>query len=74
MSDPLARLCSNSPPFIITLESNVKFMKLKEIVTSVRDSWLSNKFSSSVPKEMWWEELIGEYKFWGVMGYQGSAN
>ena len=65
MSDPLAWLCS---PYIITLESNVKFMKLKEIVTSVRDSWLSNKFSSSVPKEMWWEELIRENKFWGVMG------
>ena len=37
----------------ITLELNVKVMRFIEIVTNFRSSRLSNKFSLSLPLEMW---------------------
>ena len=39
-------------PHSITLESNVKVVRIKEMITSLGRSWLSSKFSLSVAKEM----------------------
>ena len=36
-------------PYNITPESHIKVMRIKEMVTNLRSSWLLNKFSSSVP-------------------------
>ena len=35
----------------ITIELNVKVMRIKEMITNLRTFWLSNKFSLSLPQE-----------------------
>ena len=46
-------------PYIVILESNVKVMRVKEMIPSLR-IWLSNKFSLSVLLEIYWWQY-GEY-------------
>ena len=36
-------------PYNITPESNIKVMRIKEMITNQKGSWLSNKFSLSAP-------------------------
>ena len=36
-------------PYNITLESHIKVMRRKEMITNKRSSWLLNKFSLSAP-------------------------
>ena len=41
-------------PYGSHLESNVKVMRIKEMITNIRSSlWVKNKFSLSVPWEMY---------------------
>ena len=40
-------------PFIITPESHIKVTKITEMVANHRSSWLVNKFSMSVPQEVY---------------------
>ena len=51
-------------PYIIMLESNIKVMRIKEVVTREGTFWLANKFSLSAPYEMY-REQCGEnaYRF-----------
>ena len=44
-------------------------MRIKEMITNSRSSWLLNKFSLSAPQEMY-REQYGEYAYWceGVKG------
>ena len=39
-------------PYNITPESHIKVMRIKEAITSIRLSWLLNKFSLSAPWEI----------------------
>ena len=50
-------------PYNITLESHMKVMRRKEMITNKRSSWLLNKFSLSAPEEMY-REQCGEYAYW----------
>ena len=36
-------------PYSITPESHIKVMRIKEVITNFRNSWLLNKFSLSAP-------------------------
>ena len=56
-------------PFIITPESNIEVMRIKEMIINWRTSWLLNKFSLPAHKEIY-REQYGEYAFWywGVKG------
>ena len=36
-------------PYNITTESNIKVMRIREMITKQRSSWLLNKFSLSAP-------------------------
>lgn len=47
----------------ITAESNIKAMKIREMVASLRRFWLINKFSLSLPWEKY-KEQYGEYVYW----------
>ena len=38
-------------------------MRIKEMITSEKSFWLVNKFSLSVPQEMY-EDQDGEYAYW----------
>ena len=47
----------------IPAESNVKALRMKEMITNNKTStWLLNTFSPSVPQEMY-REQCGEYAF-----------
>ena len=59
-------------PYRITLESNVKVMRIKETIKNLRSSKLSNKFSSSVPQEML-RELCREHEYL-CNGVKGQVN
>ena len=51
-------------PYNITLESNIKVMRIMEMINRYRSSWLlSDKFSLSAPQEMY-REQYGEYAYW----------
>ena len=50
-------------PYIITPESNIKAMRIKEMITNLESSWFSSKFSSSALEEMY-REQYGEYANW----------
>ena len=50
-------------PYNIILESHVKVMRIKEMITNERSFWLVNKFSLSAPLEMY-REQYGEYTYW----------
>ena len=41
----------------------MKVMRIKEMITDYRSSWLLDKFSLSAPKEMH-KEQYGEYAYW----------
>ena len=43
-------------PYNITSESNMKFTRIKEMITNKRGSRLSNKFSLSAPEELYGEK------------------
>ena len=47
----------------ITPESHTKVMRIKELITCKKSSWLLNKFSFSAPWEMF-REQCGEYAYW----------
>ena len=49
-------------PFRITLKLNVKVMRILEMITNLRSSWFSNKFSLSVPQEML-RDQCGDYEY-----------
>ena len=46
-------------PYHITPESNINVTRIKEIITSWRSSWFSNKFSLSAPQKMCKEQILG---------------
>ena len=50
-------------PNNIILISNIVVTRIKEMITNYRSSWLLNKFSLSVPQEMYGEQY-GEYTYW----------
>ena len=50
-------------PNNITLESNIKVTRIKEMITNLKSSWFLNKFSLSAPQEMY-REQYGEYAYW----------
>ena len=45
-------------PYIITLKSNVKVTRRKEMITNLRSSWLSNKFFSLVLRTVCGMEIL----------------
>ena len=45
-------------PYIITLKSNVKVTRRKEMIANLRSSWLSNKFFSLVLRTVWRMEIL----------------
>ena len=49
--NPLTPTCDWLPisPYIIFLEANVKVKRVKEMITNLRNSWLSNRFSLNFP-------------------------
>lgn len=49
--NPLTPTCDWLPisPYIIFLEANVKVKRVKEMITNLRNSWLSNRFSLNYP-------------------------
>ena len=51
-------------PYNITSESHIKVMRIKEMITNWKSSWLLNKFSLSAPQEMY-KQQYGEYTYWG---------
>ena len=50
-------------PFKIIHESNIKVMRIKEMIINWRTSWLLNKFSLPTHWEMY-RELYGEHAYW----------
>ena len=46
----------------ITHESNMKVMRIEEMITNQSSSWLRNKFSLSASLEMY-KEQYGEYAY-----------
>ena len=50
-------------PFNIIPESNIKVMRIKEIIINWRTSWLLNEFSLPAHWEMY-REQYGEYAYW----------
>ena len=50
-------------PFNITPESNIKVMRIKEIIIILGTSWLLNKFSLHAYEEMY-REQYEEYAYW----------
>ena len=51
------------PALSIPAESNIKALRLKEMINNnKKSSWLLNTFSLSVPSEMY-REQCGEYAF-----------
>ena len=58
--------------YSITLESNVKVMRIIEIVTNFRSSRLSNNFSISLPLEIW-RDQCSEYQYY-CLGVKGQTN
>ena len=50
-------------PYIVTPESHIKVMRIKEVITNQISFWLVNKFSLSIPQEMY-KEQYGEYAYW----------
>ena len=50
-------------PNNITLESNIKVTRIKEMITNWKSSWFLNKFSLLAPQEMY-REQYGEYAYW----------
>ena len=56
-------------PYSITLKSNVKVKRKKEMITNQGSYWLIDKFSLLAPQEMY-REQYGEYAYWcwGVNG------
>ena len=49
-------------PYNIPLESNIKVMRIKEMLTNLSSSWLLNKFSLPAPWGMY-SEQYGEYGY-----------
>ena len=45
-------------PYNITPESHIKVMRIKEMITNQRSSWLLNKFSLSAPLELYRDHLL----------------
>ena len=58
--------------YSFTLESNIKVMRIIEIVTNFRSSRLSNNFSLSLPLEMW-RDQCSEYQYY-CLGVKGQTN
>ena len=58
--------------YSFTLESNVKVMRIIEIVTNFRSSRLSNNFSLSLPLEIW-RDQCSEYQYY-CLGVKGQTN
>ena len=56
-------------PYNITAKSNIKVMRIKEMISMYRGSWWLNKIFLSAPEEMYGEQY-GEYTDWcyGVEG------
>ena len=50
-------------PHSITLESNVKVMRIQEMITNLKSSRMLNIFSLSAPQEMY-RKQYGEYPYW----------
>ena len=50
-------------PYIITLKSNIKVRRKKEVITNQGSYWLIDKFSLLAPQEMY-REQNGEYAHW----------
>ena len=50
-------------PYNITSESDIKVMRIKEMVAKEGTFWLAKKFSLSAPYEMY-KEQCGEYAYW----------
>ena len=60
-------------PYIISPESHIKVMRMKEMISNEKSFWSVNKFSLSVPWELYkkqYGEQYGDYAFWykGVKG------
>ena len=47
----------------LSAESNIKVIRIKEMIAYKMSSWLLNKFSLSVPEEIY-REYCGEYAHW----------
>ena len=58
--------------YSITLESNVKVMRIIEIVTNFRSFRLSNNFSISLPLKIW-RDQCSEYQYY-CLGVKGQTN
>ena len=50
-------------PYHIPPESNMKVVRIEEMITNWRSSWLLNKFSLSASLEMYGEQYE-EYAYW----------
>ena len=49
-------------PYNICPESDVRVMRIKEMITNERNFWLVHKLSSSAPYEMYKESVMRKYK------------
>ena len=58
-SNPLTTKCDQHliSPYNITCESHIKVMRIKEMVTNLRWSWLLNKFSLSALKVIYGDSM-----------------